>query len=66
MNKICVHFDEYGYIPVNDTKYTFITPHPIRIGDDAIIKDANGVRRNVRLLKSKGHVKDGTYLVCVK
>lgn len=65
MNRLCVNFDGLGLVPVNsDEWYVFdeLIGPPRRIGDDAIII-VNGKRVKVRLLKSKGMVRDAKYLV---
>lgn len=62
-NRFCVLFKEFGPVPVNyGQTFDFDTMPPKCIGDDAIIW-AGGKRHFVRLLKSHGHAKDGTYLV---
>lgn len=65
INRFCVSFLGYGFIPVAcgaDDKPIFISGAPKRIGDDAVIF-AEGKKRKVRLLRSNGHIKDETYLV---
>lgn len=64
MNRFMVYFNEVGFIPVNNEPFYFDSDIPRKVGDDAIIV-CQEMRIQVRLLRSVGHVKNGTYLVAL-
>jgi hypothetical protein len=64
-NRFCVSFSGSGLVPVAselDDKPLFESLPPRRVGDECVIH-VEGKRRLAMLLRSHGHVKNGTYLV---
>lgn len=64
-NRVCIHFDEYGFVPLaglNDDIPVLISGDPKKVGDNCVIY-VEGKLRKAILLKSTKHIKNNKYLV---
>lgn len=62
-NRMLIMFGEKDAALNHADEIRLMTGGIERIGDDALARFDGGPERKVRFLRSKGHVRDGTYLV---